>query len=331
MRVLKSWASAVCTVLALTGCGGAGDPTGSGDVGEAEGEWGWNPGVILSQASTLTFYADANFTGASYTVPLTATTNENILPITKTDIEAHGLLNGISSVRLSCGTHAANVTLFDGWNTGTSLASWSPSGNGISLGCEPFQLVQVDLLTQAPELHDKVGSAYFVNHANVAVRQPFASLLKTNWKKSIKSSLPSGATVQGDPIIQLTGVSTFTLRQNLVIDPTDGLSKICGAHSAHFVLMGWLNQADRSFTVSVQSTYVDTGWGDSFGCREGIQKGLKSGASKAAKLLDPQLESMVAQLVGTHPRYYFYPGTNLADFDVAGGGDDTTPVLNPNP
>lgn len=286
--------------------------------------------MIFQQASTLTFYADPNFTGASYSLPLSATTNENILPITKTDIEAHGLLNGISSVKLTCGTRAANVTLFDSWNTGTSLASWSPSGNSTFLGCSAFQVDQINLVDEAPELADRVASAYFVNHATAASLQPFSGVMRSNWIAAL-NSLPSGATKDGDPVIQLTGASTFTLRQNLELDGDSLISgTFCGARPGQFVLTGWLNQADRTFTVSVTSVYVDTGWGDSLGCRDKMKKALKSGASAAGKKLDTSLE-LLASIVGTHPRYYFYPGASLADFDIAGGGDDTTPVLDPNP
>lgn len=325
MRHFKALAM-VFSTLALAGCaygddGQAFEAGAEEEVAESEDELLWGA-LVQEVPSTLTFYENQDFTGASYTVQVDATTNENVRLIPKTEIESAGMLSRVSAVRLACGTRAANVTLFDAWNTGTSLGSWSPYSKAAMLSCAANQVQQKNLHYDAPELADRVASVYFVGHASKSSTALFSSVVISNWNAALQE-LPSGATASGGPILQLRGSSLFSLRQNLKLDDWK-----CGKRSAYFILNASMNQADRTFSVTVASSYVDSGWGDSWGCRDKMKSALDSAAVDAAADLDAGLESL-AQIVGTHPRYYLFPLASLADFDIAGGGTSSTSTLEP--
>jgi hypothetical protein len=314
---------AMLAALAVNGCAYAADEEVADedtaeDVGETEQELIWG-GIGLESPTTLTFYENADYSGAAYTVQVNAAAPETLRLVPKTEIEAAGMLNRIQSVRLSCGTRAADTTLFGAWNTGTSLATWSPYSDGPFLSCAAGQVDQISLPYEWPELAGKVASAYFVNHANKVTIALFSSVVASNWNAALQN-LPSGASAVGGPIFQLEGPTSFTLRQNLKLDDWK-----CGDRSAHMILRAFMQQ-DRTFNVIVATTYVHTGWGDSWGCRTKMKNALDSAAVTAAQDLDAGLESL-AQLVGTHPRYYFVLYGDLSDFDIAGGGASSEPVL----
>jgi hypothetical protein len=117
----------------------------------------------------------------------------------------------------------------------------------------------------------------------------------------------------------MTSGRRFTVRQGLVLDDWK-----CGDRLAEMVLAARLLD-DGSFSVTVVSTYVDTGWGDSWGCRDKMWNALDAAALDTAGDLELGLEKLVALTFPNHPpRYYFYPGWGVTEFDLAGGGQTSS-------
>ncbi|HMJ12831.1 MAG TPA: hypothetical protein VK524_15520 [Polyangiaceae bacterium] len=315
MRWLSTITSLLVSSFALGGCAMDVGDGASESIESSEHELAIK-GITFPQETptTLTLYSEAGFWGTSYTAQIMPSgNNETVNMITRTQIEAAGLLDRVSSLRLTCGSRGAHVMLYNSYNTGTTLDSWSEYGTGRPVYCTPGQTVTVELHQQIPELADRVSSIYFLNHARQAKLAGFSSFVTTNWNAALQD-LPDGASANGPPRFRLTGASTFKLRQNLTLDDWK-----CGDRAAHFVLTAYMYQ-DRTFSVYVTESYVDTGWGDAWGCRDKMKSALAAGARDAAAQLRGGLQSLL-QIVGTHPRYYFYPAHDLSQFDVAGGGE----------
>jgi hypothetical protein len=274
--------------------------------------------------STVTFYENANFTGAQLAVQIqpNGSLNEIVDLIPRGEIEAAGLLSKISSVRLQCGNRASRVVLFRAHNTATNFGSWITGSAVRPLDCEPNETVSVNLHTEAPLLANLVGSAYFVRHANKVVWHEFSTEVRDGWIQAMQTELPSGASADGEPQLKLTSGARFTLRQDLVLDDL-----LCGEHSANLNLAARLYQ-DRHFEVTVLSTYVDTGFGDFLGCRDKMQKKLADAALTGAETFENALDQLFAlQMPVAQPRYYFAPSWGVEEFDIFGGGKSSGGIV----
>lgn len=312
------------TTSVLSACGSASEEPGDSAVlSQAQKV------VFLSESpTTLTLYSEPGLWGSALTIRTTpASSAEFLRLITKPQVEAAGLLGHISSLRLTCGSRAAHVMLYDSYNTGGNettgdFAAWSEFGTGRFVSCTAGQSVAVDLHQQLPELADRVASIYFMTHARHTTEAGFSAFVKSNWSAGL-ANLPSGAAADGEPQLKLLSSESFKLRQNLKLDDWR-----CGARGAHFVLNAMLS-AERKFSVTVSEEYVDTGWGDAWGCRDGMKKKLHAGAVDAANRLAPGLDKLSAQ-VGAHARSYLVPFFNLSEFDLFGGGDAAVGVPSPS-
>lgn len=318
------WAAAGCAVQAE----GAVDEA-VGENGEAftmadvavQGDVAAQGGVLVdgdppppTTAATLVLYSEAGYYGDTLVQNATPTNNNEAVNLIRTaQIQAANLYGRISSFRLICGTRDAQVTLFADINNGTTLHDWSEFSTGRSFTCKANQSLLVNLHQQAPELADRVGSVYLVSHARQAVQAGFSAFVKTNWNNAT-ADLPDGASADGDVQLKLDGSNSFILRQFLTVDAFE-----CEERGAIMGLRAIMN-ADRTFQVSVNEIYVDTGWGDLWGCRDGMKDAVSAGAQDAANQLKAGLENL-AMLVGQHPRYYFVPGNTMREFDLMGGAD----------
>lgn len=321
MRRVSSAMACLISVFAMGGCAMQVSEDGS-EPARATGSTAQNLSLVTAREtpSTLTLYSEAGLWGDSMTVQVSPTTNyEALRLVTMTEVQNAHLLSRISSLRLTCGSRDSQVMLYDFYNTGTSLATWSQFGKGRPVSCKAGQTVTVNLHQQYPELADNVGSVYFLAHARQAKGVGFSAFVLSNWNQGL-GDLPDGATASQGPTMTLKGSTSFTLRQDLELDAWE-----CGARGAFFTLTALMNQ-DRTFTVYVSDLYVDTGWGDSWGCRDSMKSSLQSGAADAATKLKNGLQSL-AQLAGTHPRYYFVPQWNLSEFDLWAGGEAPSIVV----
>jgi hypothetical protein len=259
--------------------------------------------------ATLVVYSEAGFYGDTLVQSATPTTNnEAVNLIRTTQIQSANLLGRSSSFRLVCGTRDASVVLFKDYNNGTTLHDWSEFSVGHAFSCKANQTLSVNLHQEAPELADNVGSIYLVSHARQAFEAGFSAFVRSNWNQSI------GSSADGDVQLKLDGQNSFVLRQFLNVDSWE-----CEERGAILGLRAIMNQ-DRTFSVSVIEVYVDTGWGDSWGCRDGMTDGVRSAGVAAAAQLAGGLYNLTA-LAGTHPHYYFVPGYTMREFDLVGGGD----------
>jgi hypothetical protein len=268
--------------------------------------------TFAESPALVTFYSESGFWGDQLTVeapvegPL-----ETVRLITKTQIQSANLLRRISSVRLTCGSRKAQIALMDSYNTSSGLGGWSEFSKGDSIYCNPGETKGVELHTDLPALADNVGSAYFVAHAVDAGGFDFSYFLKNSWDSKL-GDLPSGATAKGGGKLRLIGETGFRLRQDLTLDDWK-----CGARGGILELQAHMFQ-DRHFSVIVASTYVDTGWGDAWGCRGKMQQALQSAATDAAAKLEDGLEQLIL-LAGEHSRFYFVPYSGVRNFEVYGG------------
>lgn len=271
-------------------------------------------------AATLVLYSEAGFWGDTMVQNATPTTNNEAVNLIKTtQIQSANLSNRISSFRLVCGTRDAYVVLFRDINNGATLHDWSEFSTGHAFSCKANQTLSVNLHQQAPELADRVGSIYLVSHARQALQAGFSSFVASNWNNAT-SDLPDGASADGGAQLKLDGQNSFILRQFLRVDAWE-----CEERGAIFGLRAIMNQ-DRTFQVTVNEVYVDTGWGDAWGCRDGMTTAVRNGARDAATRLASGLSDLTL-LAGDHPHYYFVPGFTLRDFDLVGGGDRLLPPI----
>jgi hypothetical protein len=230
-----------------------------------------------------------------------------------------GLENRISSLRLTCGGRNAHVVLFWDYNFGTTLASWSPFAHGTVVDCRAGQIVEVNLHASAPEFADRVASIYVLRHATAEDAFDLSQVLVGIWSQGLEGL--DGATQDGDPQFQVRSQSTFDLRQDLRVDST-----WCAERSANFVLRATMD-ASGHWTAFVVSSYVDTGTGDYWGCRDAMQDGVASGAADAAQQLAAGLDQLMALTAPPHPRYYLFPGSALGVVNLGYGGELQLPVI----
>jgi hypothetical protein len=265
--------------------------------------------------SRVTFFSEAGLWGDSLTIEAPVSEPiETVRLVTNADLDDANLRKRISSVRLQCGSRRSQVVLF------TAANMWSEFGDAQPFDCKSCQSEEINLHTDASWIADQVGSVYFVAHAgrarsiaDIYVGQTLSTVVTNTWTQQL-ADLPSGAEADGGPRLQLIGFFAFTLRQNLKLDDWK-----CGDRRAHFKLFASLHQ-HGVFSVSVSETYVDSGWGDAWGCRSKMESELKAGAADAAHQLRDGLNDLLA-FVGDHPRYYLVPTWSIREFDLYAGGE----------
>lgn len=224
------------------------------------------------------------------------------------EFEAAGLRGRVSSVRLECGDRAAQVMVSEGHETSYAIGDWYDNAEGRPLACGPNETAEFNLHQLAPLLADGVDSAYLVSHAVDAVTAPFSWPFEAAWAAGLEQ-LPSEASADGELELRLASATSFTLRQNLTLDHL-----VCTERSAHVALRTHLFP-DGHFDVNVSSTYVDTGFGDLWGCNDTMSEIL----ADAAVSLTVQLEASLGVLVpGSDGPYYFVPEWNLREFLIVG-------------
>lgn len=305
---LWSLSGLVLLALATGACGGVDDYNDT----EAETE---DALAFFNGASptTVTFFSEAGFWGTRLSVQMQPTGAEEVTRVvTKGQIEGANLLRRISSIRIQCGGRASQIAIFQSWNLWSEFATTAKP-----YYCNPGETVSINLHNDAPAFADRVGSVYMVTHGRAHNSVAFSTFLTNAWTAQL-DNLPSGAEASGPVRLWLRSKSTFRLRQNLRLDDWR-----CGERGGILELQARI-LADGTFSVIVVSTYVDTGWGDAWGCRSRMQSGLASGATTAAGDLRNGLNQL-RQLVGTHPRYYFTPTWSIREFELSGGG---TPAPN---
>jgi len=313
----------------LGGCGAPEPGAGDQAVGETQQDLLLTAGLAASGStvltdgsppvrsdtspSTVTFFSEASLSGDAVTQQVFPSgPNEAVTLVTFDTIENANLVSRISSVRLVCGGRATQLTLLDFPNSG-GMKNWWPSGKSFILECTPFQTVTANLHQVAPELADNVGSAHLLAHArsHKPTTAAFSAIVAANWNNQ---SFGDGATATAPVSLKMVGSTEFWVHQDLQLDAWE-----CGARAADLTLDAFMNQ-DKTFTVAVLETYVDSGTGDTWGCRDGMKSALDAGALSAAKQLAPALGSLM-QLAGDHPRYYFVPDSGIWVFDIGTGGE----------
>ena len=269
--------------------------------------------AAIGPPTTLTLYRDADFSGTSMSVPLEAFTSDGTITlVTKPEVEAAGLLDRVSSVRLGCGPRTARVVLFDSWNDDdTSFATWSHlGGNGATIECTPFSTTSVDLHAVHPAIADRVASAILVTHGENATHDNFSDFLEPVWATAL-DQLPPEASPTGTTI-WLSAMRRFQIRQFLSVD--GGL--FCPTLGAVFEYEVTIDD-DGTFDASVADLYVDSSEWDPGWCRPAVESALADGLADGAVELEDGLDTLVAFLEpAAHDHYYFVPDGSLQSFDL---------------
>jgi hypothetical protein len=272
---------------------------------------------LLTGPTVLSFYESSNATGRTLSVSLASVDdNELIKLVSKPDIETAGLLGKVSAVRLSCRQRPARVVLFDAYNaSNTSFSSWSHTGGRTALiECSPYQTVTVNLHTNFPDLADRVGSAFLVNHAvRHGLVDYFLATFQSAWDVEL-DDMPDGVT-PGRTYMWMSTSHRFHIRQFLTID-----SWACTARGAVFEY-SILMRDDETFSVSVTDSYVNYGFGDAWSCRDTMKAKLDDSIRRSSTDLAAGLHDLLHAFAPDHARYYFVPRASLASFDLFYGAD----------
>jgi hypothetical protein len=260
--------------------------------------------------TTLTFFGNPDLTGVSYAVSLKpANSFQATRVVTQNDITAAGLAGKISSVQIVCGTRPSRASLFD--------IDWGQFSSGTMIECRPGLTTSINLATQTlgRDLNDKIGAAALVAHVRSVDNAPhgvtsFSTLFSSVWKTQMQS-LGSGATAKWTQI-WLEDFQDIHVEQALQLDST-----WCSARDATFEIRINLSALPFKpvFKVYAVSEWVATGFGDAWGCHDGMGHALSSGVNNAST----QLESQLPQLVLNDPSsstYYFAPEGNTDDYDL---------------
>lgn len=125
-------------------------------------------------------------------------------------------------------------------------------------------------------------------------------------------SLGPGATAKGTRI-WLDDFQDFHIQQMLEVD-----SPYCTARGAVFEIRVNLSMANYKpvFKGYAVSQYVDSGFGDLWGCHDGMVRDLGQGVSNAITSLQAKLPSLVLSLGPESPTYYFAPQGTTSDYDL---------------
>lgn len=307
---------AMCCGLAIVNGGPAPTPaqghhriTGAGVTRPSRGTLKPPPPPVETP-TTLTLYENPDMTGASYTIsikPLNGFQATRV--VNHSDIAGAGLDGKISSARIVCGTRPSRASLFD--------IDWGEFSSGTMIECTPNQAATINLTadTLGRDLNDKIGAAGLVAHVRSSDNlthgvSGFSTLFGSVWRKQMQS-LGGGATAK-DTRIWVEDFQDIDIWQMLQVD-----SPWCSARGAVFTMRINLSaSAFRPvFKVYATSLYVDSGFGDMWGCHDDMVKELNAGLAAASK----QLESQLPNLVLGNPSsavYYFAPEGNTQDYDL---------------
>lgn len=163
--------------------------------------------AIPIDAARVTFYSETGQWGTRLTASAPVLgPDESRRLVTTTEIEGAGLGRRISSVRLSCGSRAASLTLFVHPNRGTDFGGFGAgTDRSYLVACAANQVVDVDLHRDAPQYADRVAAAHLVNMPNPYENVPFTYVLSALWEAEL-------ATVDGaEPLGPRSfGCSRFT-------------------------------------------------------------------------------------------------------------------------
>jgi hypothetical protein len=267
------------------------------------------PPPPVESPTTLTFYENTDRTGASYSVqimPPIQVQATRLVP--STTLGSAGLVGKVSAVRIQCGTRPSRAALFD--------VDWSQFSDGTSIDCLPGQTTDVNLtsITNPRALDNKINAAALVTHVRASDGKPhsipFSTYFDAEWKTNLKAQLPSSAKLK-DTYIWLDDFQDVHIEQFLQLD-----SAACTARTAKFEIRISLSAANFKpvFHIYALSTSVDTGFGDFWGCHDGMASSLNDGVNKIIASLNGALPALVP--INNSPTFYFAPEGRTRDFGI---------------
>lgn len=262
--------------------------------------------------SRLTFFSEARLWGDSMVIETSVDEpTESSHVITTAAIATADLDRRISSFRLECGSRPTSIALFQARNRTGTMLGWSEGTTSRPYRCRAGETLEVNLHDEPGNYADRIGSAYMVGHAREARSFALSELLMKLWEGELED-LPDGAEAYGEPRVWLTYDGGFRIRQSLKLDHW-----ACSERRANFVLHANVRNSDT--TTYVVSSYVHTGTGDLWGCRNDMRKELDAGARAAARNLREGLDTLLS-LLPSAPRRYLVPQWGIDSFDVYAGG-----------
>jgi hypothetical protein len=255
--------------------------------------------------TTLTFFENTDMTGASYTVqvqPHGSVQTERL--IATNELTGAGLAGKVSAARLACGTRPSRASLFD--------INWSQFSNGTMVECMPGQKTDINLASH--DLDDKINAAALVAHVRTSDNNThlvrFSTLFASAWKTQVQQ-LGGGATAKWTQI-WLDDFQDIHVEQALQVDNT-----WCSARDAVFDIRINVSASNFKpvFKVYGISSWVGHGFGDAWGCYDGMVKSLSDGIRSASTQLEQQLPQLV---IGSSSSavFYFSPEGTTKDYDL---------------
>lgn len=274
------------------------------------------PPPPVETATNLTLFENPDLTGASYSVDLKPfTVSEATWVVTTSNVGAAGLYGKVSSARLTCGTRPSRAALFD--------IDWGEFSSGTMMECAANQVATINLATQggSRDLNDKINAAALVAHVRSSDNGTheigsFSTIFNALWKTGLDTQLAKSgnATNQGTRT-WIDDFHTLHVWQSLQISHS-----FCTSRGAVFELR--IIMTDVAFRPAFQaqpiSSYVDYGFGDAWGCHDGMLNSLNSSINDIAAQLPSQLGERIAQLLpnASSVSYYFAPEGATQDYDV---------------
>ncbi|NUP14118.1 MAG: hypothetical protein HOW73_49425 [Polyangiaceae bacterium] len=331
MTIARSLVASMLVLVSASGCASEWDSEEVGDIdledADAEDFVIWDPppgGTVFDPggpppetATSITFYANNNFTGAAVTQQFTATSGgPELMGFVRWSQLSAAMPSGARSVRMTCGTRKSRVLLYQAANTSTSFSSWSNTSSPEQLECEAGQQVSAVFPTSfgptvarsaAVVLHPYSGYRYDVS---------FTSFFGPSWEEALDEQLPDGASRNGAPVMTMLTSRTFRLRQNLKLNHW-----ACFERSGFFTLDVRLN-GPGDVSVSVVDSYVDQAeWPEPWDCWTNMKNKLSAGASDAADTLEAELPLQLTQFAfgDCMSIQYFVPITPR-NFDIVSAG-----------
>ncbi len=266
------------------------------------------PPPPVETPTTLTFYENTDRTGASYSVKLQPPVQvQATLLVPTSTLASAGLAGKVSAVRIQCGTRFSRASLFD--------IDWSQSSSGTMIECAPGLTTDLNLasITNPRTLDNKINAAALVDHVRTSDNKthyvPFSTFLSAVWKTQVQN-LGSGATAK-TTYIWLDDFQDIHVQQFLQLS-----SFWCSSRGAVFDIRINVSAANFKpvFKVYGISQYVDSGFGDAWGCHDGYGQALSAGVASASAKLEAQLPQLVP---GTSSGiYYFAPEGSTQDYDL---------------
>ena len=309
--VVVSFLLAVCTCVTSSPASAQGPPHLPGEVGPLDDLTVAPPPPPVETPTVVTFYANEDLTGASYSVEVMPTSGFEATRIVSTnELTTAGLPYTISSVRLACGTRPSRVSLFD--------IDWSEFSDGTSLECTPIQTVTINLAAQLVpvsdglrDLNDKVGAAVITAHVRSSDDGVHANEFSFLFGQAWKTRMNSLENATNDSTrIWTEAFHTVRVEQHLKVDHW-----ACTERGAVFDLRIIMTVSNFRpvFNVIIVSEYVDYGFGDGFPtyCHENYLAALHANLELARSELKSQLPEIFSELLSSgvvlSPTFYFVP------------------------